>query len=134
MAALTADRKTARRAGKSLVYPVSAGAVCYGGGMVGINTLGFMVAMSAIATLKCVGVCQEQVTGESPSGTSLGKVFRDPAYFANSTAGDLITLADVGANCYAADDQTVAKTNGSSTRAVAGKIINVDANGVLVEF
>ncbi len=134
MAALTADRKTARRNGKANVYPVSAAAVCFAGGMVGINTSGFAVAASAIATLKVVGICQEQVTGASPNGTSLVTVFRDPAYLANSTAGDLITLADVGADCYAADDQTVAKTSATNTRPRAGKIINVDANGVLVEF
>lgn len=134
MPALTSDRKTARRLGRAHMYPVSAGIVIFGGGMAAINTLGFAVPASAIATLKVVGICQEQVTGASPNGASSVTVFRDAAYLANSTAGDLITLADVGASCFAADDQTVAKTNGSSTRPVAGKIINVDANGVLVEF
>jgi hypothetical protein len=32
------------------------------------------------------------------------------------------------------DDQTVAKTNGSSSRSVAGIIRDVDADGVWVEF
>ena len=36
--------------------------------------------------------------------------------FANSASGDLITAAEVGSDCYIVDDQTVAKTNGSSTR------------------
>ena len=42
--------------------------------------------------------------------------------------------ADVGADCYIVDDQTVAKTNGTNTRSVAGKIIAVDADGVWVKL
>ena len=49
-------------------------------------------------------------------------------------AGDLIAQADVGADCYIVDDQTVAKTNGTNTRSVAGKIIAVDADGVWVKI
>ena len=49
-------------------------------------------------------------------------------------AADAIVRADVGADCYIVDDQTVAKTNGSNTRSVAGKIIAVDADGVWVKI
>ena len=42
--------------------------------------------------------------------------------FANSTAGDAITDADYGTTCYVVDNQTVAKTNGSSTRSAAGTV------------
>ena len=49
--------------------------------------------------------------------------------FANSASGDLIARADIGNDCYIVDDQTVAKTNGSSTRSIAGKVYDVDADG-----
>lgn len=42
------------------------------------------------------------------------------------------TAADIGSDCYIVDDQTVAKTNGTNTRSVAGKIMDVDAQGVWV--
>jgi hypothetical protein len=48
-------------------------------------------------------------------------------WFQNSTAGDLIAQADVGTDCYIVDDQTVAKTSGTNTRSVAGKVQEVDA-------
>ena len=54
--------------------------------------------------------------------------------FANSTATDAITTADIGNDCYMVDDQTVAKTNGSSTRSVAGKVFDVDSQGVWVDL
>ncbi|MCY1460857.1 hypothetical protein D9M71_784510 [compost metagenome] len=54
--------------------------------------------------------------------------------FANSAAGDEITRADIGATAYIVDDQTVAKTDGTSTRSVAGTIRDVDSDGVWVEI
>ncbi len=54
--------------------------------------------------------------------------------FANSAAADLIALADIGADCYVVDDQTVAKTSASNTRSIAGKVRDVDAAGVWVEI
>ena len=54
--------------------------------------------------------------------------------FANSAAGDQITRADIGANAYIVDDQTVAKTNGTNTRSVAGVIRDVDSDGVWIEI
>lgn len=54
--------------------------------------------------------------------------------FENSTAGDLIAQANVGAVCYVVDDQTVALTNGGATRGIAGRILGVTADGkVLVQ-
>jgi len=50
----------------------------------------------------------------------------------NSAAADQIGLTEIGSDCYIVDDQTVAKTNGSSTRSVAGKVIDVDSQGVWV--
>ena len=52
--------------------------------------------------------------------------------FENSSAGDAIAIAEIGDDCYIVDDQTVAKTNGGSTRSVAGKVIDVVSDGVFV--
>ena len=52
--------------------------------------------------------------------------------FENSASADAITRAEIGDTAYIVDDQTVAKTNGSSTRSAAGTIVDVDAQGVWV--
>ena len=52
--------------------------------------------------------------------------------FANSAADDAIANANAGADCYIVDDNTVALTDGTGTRSVAGKIIRVDSAGVWV--
>lgn len=52
--------------------------------------------------------------------------------FATGTAGDAITQADAGKDCYILDDQTVVKTDGTGTRSRAGKIVRVDSAGVWV--
>jgi hypothetical protein len=54
--------------------------------------------------------------------------------FSNSGGADLITLGDIQSDCYIVDDSTVAKTSGTNTRSVAGKIRDVDVGGVWVEF
>jgi len=51
----------------------------------------------------------------------------------NGAAADALAIADVGNLCYAADDQTVAKTVGQSLP-VAGTVIQVDPDGVWVEM
>ena len=53
---------------------------------------------------------------------------------ANSSSADAITLADIGSDCFIVDDQTVAKTSATNTRSVAGKVFDVDADGVWVDF
>jgi len=52
--------------------------------------------------------------------------------FANSANGDLIAQANVCADCYIVDDNTVALTDGGGTRSRAGKIVGVDSDGVWV--
>lgn len=58
--------------------------------------------------------------------------------FANSADTDEITLADVGADAWIVDDQTVAKTGAvvesNPTRSKAGRIVDVDTHGVWVSI
>ena len=54
--------------------------------------------------------------------------------FANSGAADLIAVTNIGQDCYIVDDQTVALTDGVGTRSRAGRIINVDSQGVWVQM
>lgn len=135
MAALTADRNTPRRAAEDFEFPMAASTLIYAGALVCINASGLATKGAVATTLKTVGVAQE--TADNSAGAASAKrvkVRRGCYRFANSGSADAITLADVGADCYVVDDQTVAKTNGSATRSVAGKVRDVDADGVWVEI
>lgn len=135
MAALTAGRNTPARTGDVREVPVKADAKIFAGAMVAIDATGYAVPASTSTTLKVIGRADARAdnTGGADGAIKVkgrAGIFR----FANSAAADLIALADVGSTCYAVDDQTVAKTNGTNTRSAAGTIFDVDALGVWVRF
>lgn len=131
MAALTAARNTKERAGEVFDYPVAASTTCHQGGIVVLNA-GYAKPGYTATGLVAVGRCEESVTAVA-AGDAQVRAKRGVFKFANSAAGDAIAQADVGADCYIADDQTVAKTNGTNTRSRAGQIVGVDADGVWVQ-
>lgn len=133
--ALTSDRDTKRRDGVHFEFPVAAATRIYGGAITAINAANLAVPGSTSTTLKGVGVSEDQADNSAGLASAIKvKVRKGVFQFANSASGDLIALADVGADCYIVDDQTVAKTNGTNTRSVAGKVVDVDADGVWVRF
>lgn len=135
MAALTTDRNTPRRDAVDFQFPVEAATKIFAGSIVCINASNRATKGAVATTLKAAGVAQEIAdNGAGAAGAINVKVKRGCFRFGNSSAGDLIALKDVGTNCYIVDDQTVALTNGSSTRSVAGVIRDVDSDGVWVEF
>ncbi|MBE7419836.1 MAG: DUF2190 family protein [Ideonella sp.] len=135
MTALAADRATPSRDGREMSFPVAAATKIYAGALVALNASGVLVPGAVSTTLKCVGVAQEQADNTAGgAGAIAARVRRGVWRMGNSSSADLIALSDVGADCYIVDDQTVAKTNGTNTRSVAGKIRDVDASGVWVEI
>ncbi|MFD1330251.1 hypothetical protein [Mycoplana ramosa] len=134
MSALSADRNTPRREGEKRVIPVAAATLIYAGALVAINAAGNAVPFSAATGLKSVGRAERRVNNTGAAGEQSVEVSAGIFRFANSTAADLITKADIGSDCYGVDDQTVAKTSGSSSRSVAGKVFDVDAQGVWVQI
>ena len=135
MAALSADRNTPIRTAEDFEFPVAASTLIYAGSLVCINASSLATKGAVATTLKCVGVAQERADNSAGAASAIRvKVRRGCFRFSNSSAADLIALADIGADCFIVDDQTVAKTNGGSTRSVAGKIRDVDADGVWVQI
>ena len=135
MAALTKGRNTPMRSGDISEPPVAANVVIFAGAQVAINAAGNAVPMSTATTLVGLGRAEETVdnTGGA-AGDKRVRTGRGIYRFANSTSTDAITRADIGNDCYGVDDQTVAKTNGANTRSKAGKVFDVDADGVWVKF
>lgn len=134
MANLTQDRNTPRGGGDVKSMLMSASKI-FGGSIVMRNATGF--ATKGAATIGCrgVGIATERVDNSGGAAGDLSIKVRSGVFrVGNSAAADEIIDDDIGKLCYIVDDQTVAKTNGSNTRPVAGIVADVDANGVHVLF
>ena len=116
MAAQTADRKVTRL-GSGLTkrtVPLAATAKVWSGGLVMLNATGFGTAAAAgTATLVVAGIAESQQDNTTGADGDLEVVVESDviANFGNLGA-DPVTQADVGQLVFAADDQTIARTNG----------------------
>jgi hypothetical protein len=134
MTALAADRDTPRRDGHDLSYPVDAAKKIFQGALV-VMKAGFLNPGATALNLIAVGRAKSTVDNSAGlAGDLQAPVERGVFRFANSAAGDLIALTEVGKLCYIVDDQTVAKTDGGGTRSAAGTVRDVDVAGVWVEI
>jgi hypothetical protein len=134
MTVLAADRNTPQRGTESHVDPVKAATTIYAGSLVCLDAAGWAVPGAAATTLVARGRAQSKVVNAGANGAETIETRSGCFRFANSAAGDAITRAEIGDNCYIVDDQTVAKTDGTGTRSIAGKIDDLDAQGVWVRI
>lgn len=133
--ALSSDRNTPRRDGELVTLPVAASKLIYAGAIVARDSSGNATPGATATTL--LGMGRAEVRADNSTGSAgdiTVDVRRGVFRFANSAAADAITRAEIGTSCYIVDDQTVAKTSGSSTRSVAGTVFDVDSDGVWVKF
>jgi hypothetical protein len=133
MTALAADRNTPEAAGTERVGVLGANQAIFAGAILMRNVSGHLIEGATATGSFGVGRAEERVSSTT-AGVTTQRYSPGTFRYANSAAGDLIATADIGAVCYIVDDQTVAKTNGTSTRSPAGIIDNVDALGVWVRF
>ena len=133
--ALTQDRKTDPAGVFSAIpellsFIVEATTTIYAGAMVGTDTNGYAVPMSANNTLVAWGRCEKQVLSAAGSAGTEGSVNVRPGYyFLNiGTGADAITRANIGALCYAADDNSACLTSAGGTRPVLGTIVGMGAD------
>ncbi|MGD9863591.1 MAG: hypothetical protein AB7S99_10295 [Pseudodonghicola sp.] len=138
MTALSANRNTPQLASPAPAprrFAVAASAMIFAGAMTMRNAAGYLVPGSTATGL--VGAGRAEHLADNTNGAA-GDAFLDVAeavfLYENSTAGDEITIADIGAVCFAVDDQTVAKTDGTATRSPAGTVVDIDDQGVWVRF
>ncbi len=135
MVALAADRNTPKREAKDFVRPVAGNVKIFQGALVCLTAAGLATPGAVATTLKADGIAKATAdnTGGAASAITV-EVEKGTFRFANSAAGDAITIAEIGTDCFVVDDQTVAKTNGGATRSVAGRVVDVDAQGVWVRI
>jgi hypothetical protein len=136
MSALSQERNTPQYGVEVLPqltnYPVKAGALLFQGGIAVLN--GGWADKGQVATgLVALGRIEKTIDNSTgANGTQNVPVRQGVFKFGNSAAADAIALVNVGSDCFLVDDQTVALTNGGGTRSRAGKIINVEPDGVWV--
>ena len=135
MSALTAERNTISRSGDLINLPVAAAKKMFAGALGARDASGDATPGAVATTILGVGRVKATVDNSSGSAGDLNVDLEKGIFrFGNSASTDEITDADIGNDCYIVDDQTVAKTNGSSTRSVAGKVFAVDTQGVWVDL
>jgi hypothetical protein len=132
--ALTADRNTPRAEGE--VKSVLMAAVkIFAGAIVMRNASGYGTKGAAATGQAGIGRAEEQVDNSGGNAGDLRIKVRPGVFrYANSASSDLIAITEIGKPCYIVDDQTVAKTDGTGTRSIAGFVYDVDSVGVWVEF
>ena len=134
MTALTGARPTPELLGGVYSLPVAAAMLIHQGSLVAISAAGYATKGAVATTLKAFGRAEETVDNSGGAAGDKSVMVKTGIFrWANSAAGDAITTAEIGSDCYIVDDQTVAKTNGGNTRSRAGKIVFVDADGVYVQ-
>lgn len=133
MTALTENRSTMQMAAGDRVGLLGASQTIFQGALLMRNASGHIIEGATATGSFGVGRAEEAVTSTTAAVTN--QRFREGTFrYANSASGDLIATADIGTVCYIVDDQTVAKTDGTSTRSPAGVVVDVDALGVWVRF
>jgi hypothetical protein len=134
MSALSGPRNTKERVGDVEEYPVKASTACYQGGIAVLNG-GYAAPGTTATGLVALGRFENNADNSSgANGAIKARVKRGKFLFANSASTDAIAQADVGADCYIVDDQTVAKTTATGTRSRAGIIVGVETAGVWVQI
>ena len=131
MSALTEERDTRRRGPNTEshhVYPVAATVKIYMGAMVALTATGFATPASAPGpTQTVIGRASATVDNSSGADGDLKVEVGSHATFDwDNLEADPVVAATVGKRCYAADDQTVALTDGGGTRPVAGYVESID--------
>lgn len=135
MAALSADRNTARLEGDIRQGDAAASVTIYAGALLMRDASGNLTPGATATGAVGVGRAEAQVDNSSGAAGDLTVDYRPGVYrYANSSGADLITKADIGAKCFIVDDQTVARTDATATRSPAGIVDGVDANGVWVRL
>lgn len=137
MTAATADILTPEKGDAPIArsipaWPVAASTTIYQGTMVAVNASGYLVSASADPTLRVVGRAEEAVDNSAGAAGALTcKVKRGVFGYVNSSSTQAISDVHIGRPCYAVDNQTVALRNPTGEYPVAGRVYDVDADGLV---
>lgn len=110
-------------------YPVTASTLIKEGTIVSLVS-GLALEGVTATTHTTVGVARKRADNSAGGAAAIKVEVEEGDFpFDNSTAGDLLANADIGALVYLVDNNTVAKTNGGATRSVAGRLMGFFSDG-----
>jgi len=138
MAAMTQERKVQKLSETTVVnllhLPMKAGARGLLGA-VAVLTGGYVTAGTTATGLITLGVFEETTDNTGGADGALYARIRQGAFkLNNSTGPDAITQADAGKDVFLVDDQTAARTDGGGTRSRAGRVLQIEPDGVFVQM
>jgi len=132
MANLTKDRHTQEREGIEFNHPVAAGVQIFAGAIVVLDG-NLNAAPATTATgLIALGRAEEMVDNRTGNAGDVSLQVRTGTFSVDNDG--TVARANIGALAYVVDDHTVADNDGGGSRSVAGKIVDVDLDGVWVTF
>lgn len=137
MAALTTARSTPRQISSEsplisgLSVPVKAATKCIQGGIAVANA-GFAAPGTGVTGLVALGIFEDTFDNTAGGNGAIRARVRRGVFPFNNLGGDPLTQADMGAQCFIEDDQTVRRTSNTSTRSAAGKFLGFADDGVSV--
>ena len=120
-----ADRKT-------VVIPVAKGAVIPAAVLVALDADGNATEAKKAETLIVVGVSQEAVDNTGGLAGAVSVTVRRGAFVLDNSSTAAVTQAGAFKDCYVEDSSTV--TSDATKTSVVGKVLQVDADGVVVEI
>ncbi|MBI2392810.1 MAG: hypothetical protein HYV09_24710 [Deltaproteobacteria bacterium] len=138
MAAMTQERKVQKLSERTVVdllyQPMKANARIYLGAIAVLNA-GYVAPGTSAKDLVALGIAEETIDNTGGAdGARFAPVRQGAFKLANSLGPDAITQADVGKDCFIVDDQTVARTDGGGARSRAGKVVQLEPDGVFVQL
>lgn len=124
---------TPTRPGRLIYPPIAAATIIYAGTLVAANASGHAVPASDAPGLRVMGCAQETVDNSEGAAAAAGVSIRPGCFRFNNSGSDAVTASETGKFCFIEDDNTVCKTGGAH-RIIAGRVFEVEADGVWIEL
>ena len=116
------------RDGELMPIPLLAAAVILQGTFAVVDGTGHGIASDDVggADQICLGIWDHSAENTGANGDLLGLVHRNKQFLVRNSTVDPVTQADFGIQVYVEDNQTIAKTDGTATRSLAGRFMGFD--------
>ena len=128
-------RNTPKRDGDLLEPGVAAATLLEAGHMAARNAAGYAVPAADAAGLVVLGRTENTVDNTGGAdGAERVRILRKKGFCFDNSGTAPLTIANVGENAYVEDSVTVTTAAGATNDIIAGKILDVDSDGVWVEI
>ncbi len=119
---------TEMRDGELIPIPLLATAIILQGTFAVVDSTGHGIASDDVggAAQICLGVWDGSAENTGADGDLLGLVRRKKQFLVRNSSTDPVTQADLGAQVFIEDNQTIAKTDNSAALSLAGRFMGFD--------